>query len=140
MSERNMRQRVVRILKPLHAFSIENPCRPGTPDLSYADGLLELKWARAWPTKDTSVFQVPHYTPQQRLFHRKRWSAGGKMFVLLQVANDWMIFAGPVAAAYLGYTTRVELEGFAAGKFGKDPSQLLPWLKSPPTTTLPSPS
>lgn len=128
-----MRQRVVRELKPLHGFSIENPCRPGTPDISYADGLLELKWCRSWPVRDDTPLAVPHYTPQQRLFHRKRWEAGGQMYLLLQVGRDWLLFTGPDAAQNLGYATKAGLEAVAAARF-TDLAQLTPWLKSHPTT------
>lgn len=131
MSERAMRQAVVRALKSLHAVSIENPCRPGTPDISYADGLLELKWARSWPKRPETPLTLDHYTPQQRLFHIKRRRAGGKMFVVLQVARDWFLLDGLAAAERLGYASRAELEQVALLRFSS-PLQLLPWLKQAP--------
>lgn len=128
MSEREMRQQVVRALKPLHAVAVENPVRPGFPDISYADGLIELKWVRSWPSRAETALDVPHYTPQQRLFHMKRWAAGGNMFVLLQVARQWFIFDGEAAAHHLGYATRGTIEAVALEEFSS-PLEILPWLK-----------
>lgn len=97
-----MRQRVVKALKPLDAFSVENPCRPGTPDVNYLDGWIELKWAKRWPVRADTPLDLSHYTPQQRLFQMRRWHKGGKVHLLVQVADDWLLFPGPIAAKIEG--------------------------------------
>lgn len=105
-----MRGKVVKALKRLDGFAVENPCLPGTPDLNYIDGWIELKWLPRWPVHERSKVAVPHFTPQQRLFLNERWRKGGAVFLLLQVRTDWLLFTGPAAAEHLGRVTRRELE------------------------------
>ena len=109
MSESAMRGKVVKALKGLDGFAVENPCLPGTPDLNYIDGWIELKWLPRWPVHERSKVAVPHFTPQQRLFLRERWRKGGAVFLLLQVRAEWLLFTGPVAAEHLGHVNRREL-------------------------------
>jgi len=108
-----MRGKVVKALRGLDGFAVENPCLPGTPDLNYIDGWIELKWLPRWPAQERSRVSVPHFTPQQRLFLTERWRKGGSVFLLLQVRTDWLLFTGPVAAEHLGRVPRRELERVA---------------------------
>lgn len=109
-----MRQRVVQALKPLHGFSVENPCKPGTPDVNYGGphgGWIELKWEESWPKKpETPLVLTSTFTPQQRLFAVKRWHTGAKCHFLIQVDQDWLLFDGPTAARIVGTSPRAELE------------------------------
>lgn len=105
-----MRQRVVKALKKLDAWSVENPCRPGTPDVNYIEGWIELKWKEEWPVKAETTLRLPHFTPQQRLHLRRRWFLGGNAYLLLQVKQDWLLFDGDVAAEYVGTVDRSALE------------------------------
>lgn len=98
MSERKMRKNVVDWLKPLDAFAVENPANPGTPDVNYIEGWIELKQLDAWPASDNTPVRLPHYTPQQRIRARKRWRKGGNVYWLLQVRNDWLLLEGHTAA------------------------------------------
>ena len=104
-----MRQRVVKALKPLDAFSVENPCRPGTPDVNYMEGWMELKHKYEWPKRAATTVRLDHFTPQQRLCLMKRWHAGGNSFLLLQVGDDWLLFDGDVAAEKVGRVNKEEL-------------------------------
>lgn len=105
-SERHMRTRVVKALRPLHAVAVENPVCPGTPDVNYADGMLELKSLPEWPTDPRSTLLVPHFTPQQRLWLRKRHLAGGRVHLLLKVEDDWLLIPGYEAAVHVGRARR----------------------------------
>lgn len=112
-----MRQKVVKALKSLHALSVENPCKPGTPDVNFGGlygGWIELKWESDWPKKpETPLRLTSTFTPQQRLFAIKRWHRGGKCYFLLQVGPDWLMFDGPTAAELIDKANRSELENAA---------------------------
>lgn len=89
-----MRGRVVKALRSLNAISVENPAFPGTPDVNFIEGWLELKWLRAWPVHKGTVVTIPHYTQQQRVWLLQRWRLGGKAFLLVQVRLEWLLFTG----------------------------------------------
>lgn len=101
-----MRTRVVKALRPLHALAVENPVCPGTPDVNYVEGWLELKSLAAWPDDPITPLSVGHFTPQQRLWLRKREIAGGRIHMLLKVADDWLLISGAAAATYVGKANR----------------------------------
>lgn len=104
-----MRRRVVKALRPLHAISIENGAGAGTPDVNYTGGWLELKSMAEWPSDPINVLEVPHFTAQQRLWLRKRHLAGGRVHMLLKVANDWLLIEGWHAAVHVGKSNRAML-------------------------------
>lgn len=108
MSESGMRQKVVRGLSELNAIAVENPVLPGTPDVNYVEGWIELKWLRSWPTRD-GVVQIPHFTPQQKIWHYRRRKAGGQAWFLLQCKREWLLLDGAVAAMVVNKATREEL-------------------------------
>lgn len=86
-----MRQRIVKILKPLHAISVENSCGAGTPDINTVDSWIECKQIKAWPKDPNAVVKVPHFTPQQRLWIKNRIAKGGDVQIVLKVGRDWII-------------------------------------------------
>jgi hypothetical protein len=104
-----MSTRVSKALKPFDPLRVENTAHPGFPDMSYIDGLLENKWVRAWPVKPTSPVLIPHFTQQQRTTLRRRWRMGGRAYLLLQVAKDWLLFNGEQAAEFVGRSTKAVL-------------------------------
>ena len=111
MSESDMRGKVVRALRSLDAVSVENKVYPGTPDVNYIGGWVELKWLRSWPRNaDTDPVKIKHFTPQQRVWLKRRWRRGGRAFLLLQAGGrDWLLFDGVTAAQIVGRVTRPEL-------------------------------
>lgn len=116
MSEKDMRQRVIKALKPLDAFSVENPCRPGTPDVNYVEGWIELKWLEKWPVREATIVRIEHFTPQQRVFLMRRWRKGGNVYLLLQVKDEWLLFDGDVAAEWVGTVDRSTLQSKARAR------------------------
>ncbi len=108
MSESGMRGNVIKVLKPVHGFAVENPTCPGTPDVNYIEGWIELKWLRAWPKRETTDVKLDHYTPQQRLWIKRRHENGGKVFLLLQCKREWLLFKHP-ATMDVGKVPKAEL-------------------------------
>lgn len=103
--EKNQRQRVIRALAPLHAFSVENTVNPGTPDIFFIGGTLETKCVKAWPRKDGILkgeVDRKHFTNQQRLFCRTWRRKQGFHSICLQVAQDWFLIEAVAAADHLG--------------------------------------
>lgn len=131
--ESKMRRKVLETLEAwrFHAKAIENGmCSPGTPDVTYcgwaslpilnppirikAEGMLELKCLPEWPKRASTHVKVHEFTKNQRDWLTDRWEAGGATSLLLRVGEprlkcDWLLFAGPVAARYLDYSTRARL-------------------------------
>jgi hypothetical protein len=95
---------------------VENPIAPGTPDVNYSingtDGWVELKEIDRWPKRPGTPVRIPHYTPQQRLWIRRRVLAGGRAFVLLRVNESmtYLLLPGAWAWKNLGKVPREELE------------------------------
>lgn len=97
MSEKAMRHRVVKALRPLDAISVENVIYPGTPDVNCVGGWIELKQVARWPRFLRALLQIRHFTQEQRIWLRRRWWAGGGAFLLLQVGREWLLFDGETA-------------------------------------------
>lgn len=131
MSESSQRATVIRALRPLHGVPVENPVQPGTPDVNYIDGWIELKWLRRWPRRPDSLVKLPHFTRQQRRWLRQRWERGGAAWLLLQAQREWLLFSGPTAAEHVGHATREELYHLARAMWrsGLDKKELVQCLQ-----------
>lgn len=101
LKESTMRGTVVKLLSSMHAVSIENGVGVGTPDVEYVDGWLELKSVDLPKNPDTPV-RVPHFTPQQKVFLRKRTACGGIALLFLKAGPWWLLFDGVTAAEIVG--------------------------------------
>jgi hypothetical protein len=99
------------MLCTVNAIAVENPIHPGTPDVNYVNGWIELKYLEKWPKNaDLMPVKIGHFTPQQRIWLRKRSSYGGKVFLLLKVGKrEHLLFKGDDAANYIGIFTRQQL-------------------------------
>ena len=117
MSEASMSKTVMKALKPLHGVRIETT-HSGFPDVSYADGLLENKYAARWPSRPTTPLKL-HIQPGQKPFWSRRAAVGGRIFVLLKVGREWLLFDGATAAKLLGVGTKVDLRMFAVKRWAK---------------------
>lgn len=109
MTEKSMRRRVVDALKPLDAIAVENSAYPGTPDVNYIEGWLELKQLNKWPKRKNTKITIRHFTPQQRVWLRRRWIKGGNAFLLLKIQQEWFLFDGATAYGFVGKCTRIDL-------------------------------
>jgi len=114
MSEKALAGRVVKILKPLDACRVENPCLPGTPDVNYIGGWIELKQEDKWPVRPDTPLRLHHdLSPQQRIWITRRIEKGGKAYVLMQIARDYIMLDGRVAAEIIGEATQAEIKAAA---------------------------
>lgn len=109
MSESMMRTNVVKALAPLNAMAVENPCLPGTPDVNYVEGWIELKWLRSWPKQAKTIVRLPHYTQQQRVWAFRRRRMGGQAWFLLQCRREWILLDAATAALIVNHATKQEL-------------------------------
>ncbi len=108
-----MRRQVVTVLRPLDAISVENSAYPGTPDVNFVDGWVELKWLRNWPKCETAIVAISHFTPQQRVWLLRRARAGGNVWLLLQCKREWLLFDAQTAARVVGRSSVNELVRWA---------------------------
>lgn len=104
MLERDMRGQLVKLLRPLGAFAVENGgAHPGTPDIAYVGGWIECKATEQWPARAETPVKLDHdLSQQQRIWLMKWHRAGGRAFVMLNIDGEWLLFDGMVAAAGLG--------------------------------------
>jgi len=112
MSESTMRTRVVKLLKKwgLDGQAVENMVGPGMPDIYYIGGWIETKLTRAWPKRATSVVRLDHgLRSTQKLWIRRHTKRGGKVFVLIQIAKEFLLLDGETAVYSLDECTRSEL-------------------------------
>lgn len=108
MAESDLRSTVNQLLRPLDAVAVENPAYPGTPDVNYIGGWIELKWERSWPERG-GVLKVEHYTQQQKTWGKRRWMKGGRVCLLLVCGGEWLIFDPVTAAEVVGKSNREQL-------------------------------
>jgi hypothetical protein len=95
MSESDMRHKVVKILKPIGGFAVENPCLPGTPDVNHWHGWIELKYRRSWPIKVATIIRLHRFTIKQKRFLRDRWNGNQDAYLLIQInGSEWLLFKG----------------------------------------------
>ena len=111
MRETTLRATVCAMLRSIHQDpdACENGASPGCPDVNYLHGWIELKVLPGWPMRDATPVRVSTFTPQQRLWLRRRRAVGGRAHLLLVVGSEWLLFDGAVAARELGQATKAEL-------------------------------
>jgi hypothetical protein len=97
-----LRPRVVKLLHDRHARPVENPADPGTPDVCYVEGWIELKHSKSFTS------HLEHYTTQQRIWHARQRMAGGTCWFWWQIGNTHVILDAAVAAYSID---RVDYEG-----------------------------
>jgi len=124
MLESDMRGQLVKLLKPLGAFAVENGgAHPGTPDIALVPGWIECKATNNWPAREDTVVRLDHdLTNNQRIWLIKWSKAGGKAWVMLNIDGDWLLFLGGTAARHLGKSTKLQLFGLALETWKRKPT------------------
>lgn len=110
MSEAELQGKVLRQLWFLHGIPVENPKKPGTPDIAFIHGWIECKWLDRYPVKKGTIVRIEHFTGKQRLWLLKHSALGGNCFLWLQVGRDHLIFNGWYAGKHVGRVTAHELK------------------------------
>ena len=126
MIERDMRKQLVKLLRPIGAYAVENGgCHPGTPDIATVLGPIECKATNQWPARVNTPVTLDHdLTQQQRIFLMKWHRAGGRAWVMLNIDGDWLLFEGMAAVAILGGKeggTKAELFEAAIATWNRTP-------------------
>lgn len=140
--ESSLRGVVVKALHELHAIAVENPVLPGTPDVNYVGGWLELKSLDRWPFRESTPVRIEHWTPQQRVWHVLRARAGGRSFVLLEIVDpgDVLLLGGPDAVTFIGKANRARLLELALARWPDRAgmrTDLPTLLRNPPPLVIP---
>lgn len=110
---------------------MENPVRPGTPDVNFVEGWIELKYMARWPKIPAErPVLMDHFTPQQRLFAIRRSRARGNIWFLMQVGKEYLLLTGLTAAEIVGTATKQQLIDAAVlyCPKGLDEEALIKWL------------
>ncbi|MCK9569066.1 hypothetical protein M0R72_09000 [Candidatus Pacearchaeota archaeon] len=131
--EQHTRQRTVQALNRagLDAISVENPAYPGTPDVNYVGGWVELKWIADWPKRAATPVKINHFTPQQRVWAIRRSMADRHgIWLMLQVGKtgEWLLFKGEDVGEIGKTLTRDELYDLAVG-IESGPEKFIPLLR-----------
>ena len=97
MSEKNLWQYCRRHLSDRGILMrIENAFYKGVPDVNFLiggiEGWLELKFLKTFPKKENTPVNIPHFTQEQKLWHKERWENHGLTAMLLQVDDYYFLF------------------------------------------------
>lgn len=109
MSEDKLKKRVIHAIRKIDPVLVDNPRKPGTPDVNFIEGWVELKYKEDWPKRAGTLVKFPKFYPQQRVWLVKRSLAGGKCFVLLQVKFMYLLYEGGYAAQHFDKMTKDEM-------------------------------
>jgi hypothetical protein len=110
MSEADMRRTLIGSLRALDAVPVENRVGPGTPDINYIGGWMELKWLRSWPKQPKTPVKLDHpLLPEQRAWLARRCRRGGQVWLMLQCRREWLLFWGETAAVIIGNVNKSDL-------------------------------
>ena len=124
MSEKDVNAVLGRLLKPCHPVIIEDALgKAGIPDISIANGWIEAKNLKSYPKRASTPVRLKHpYTDKQKEWAQLRTAAGGKVWLVVKVANDWYIFLPPNSYE-VGELTKDEMKQKAVAWFHFEPPQ-----------------
>lgn len=108
-SENDFSHKVTRAIRKLDPVLVENLQKPGTPDINYVEGWLELKYLPDWPKRAETTVKFPKFYPQQRVWLVKRTLGNGNCFVFVQIRFTYLLFQGGFAAQHFDRMTKAEM-------------------------------
>lgn len=120
MRESDLRSRVVRMLRPLHAFAVENVVHDGCPDVCCVSGWIELKLGEH-PARATTPVNFGLRSSQRAWLRRWRMH-GGNAWTLCVADDVWYLHDGHWASERLDLAPRAELTDAAIAAWRGVPS------------------
>lgn len=95
------------LLAPLDPERVENSIDLGTPDVNIISGWIELKEVDSVSTDADHLFNIKHFTVEQRAWIQRRARKGGSVWVVIHVVNtdEWLVLDGFTAAIGVGRLT-----------------------------------
>lgn len=96
--ESRLFKKLKRATQNFHWQRHEDKFTSGIPDCSYAgpngEGWVELKTYDAWPRDASEPLKFTDLKPTQVNWANKRIKAGGTVWFLIEVKNDWFLIWG----------------------------------------------
>lgn len=95
-------------LPQVHWQRIETSTGLGIPDINGCwegkEFWVEIKYLPTFPVRANTPVKIKHYTPEQRLWLRKRGQAGGQAWLFVRVGAEWFLFDHEAAQLVTGWT------------------------------------
>jgi hypothetical protein len=108
-----MRTNIMRSEPAADLQRIENLVRNGMPDVNGCirgkEFWCELKYLKSWPSRDGTVVTMPKYRKEQRIWFRRRGTAGAtNIFMLIQVdeTREYLLLDWKATVYQAGLTVR----------------------------------
>lgn len=121
--ESRLYKKLKRATPGFHWQRHEDKLTAGIPDCSFGaagvNGWVELKTYDCWPRKINDPLAFTDLKPEQRNWATKRGRAGGRVWFLVEVGEDWFLISWKYARR-LGTMTREQLLE-ASDIFGSGP-------------------
>lgn len=118
------------LIRTLDPVRIEDKLGLGVPDVNFTRGWIELKYLPQWPVREATEVKIDHFTMEQRAWLLRRAARNGRVYLLLKVGTDWLLFEGRMAAQIVGNVCKRKLYHAALEAWSGKPKaeELLKWL------------
>lgn len=109
MKESTARKRLLKLFKDagVPAIPVENISHPGTPDIAYPEGWIEVKTVEnsQLPKRVDTPLRLSHFTPYQRRFAQQWATSGGRCYMVLVLGKMWLLLEAEYYWTFFGRHT-----------------------------------
>lgn len=119
MNEKRMRGEIVKILKPIGAFAVENGAHDGCPDICTVAGWIELKIGNRPVREDTRV--AVELRPAQVIWMNRWIRHGGQAWTITKINELWLLHHASWSTEHLGKVCERELRSGAIDLWDRTP-------------------